>query len=103
MLKVKERGDGGVISYVIRHLKKKHNINIKDEALVSILRSSIFAAVADLTGSMLISVATKGYKALISIIDVERFRGALIMFFVMYNIILALLSLSIIKSFYLLI
>jgi len=73
VLKVKERGGSGAISYIIRYLKKKYNINIKNKASVSILRSLIFAAVADLIELTLASVAIKGYKALISIIDVERF------------------------------
>jgi hypothetical protein len=96
VLKVKEGEGREVISYVIRHLKNKHNINIKhNKASVPILRPSIFGAVADLARSTLASVVTKGYKALVSIIDVERFQRALIMFFVIYNIIF-----SVIKSFY---
>src|SRR2546430_1236456 len=87
VLKVKEGGGGGATSHAIRYLKNKHNINIRDdESAVPILRPSIFVAAADLAGLTLASVATKGYKALVSIIDVERFRRALIMFFVICNI-----------------
>jgi membrane protease YdiL (CAAX protease family) len=42
--------------------------------------------VADLTGSTIASIITKGYKALVSTLNVNRFRKALIMFFVMCNI-----------------
>jgi hypothetical protein len=54
--------------------------------VVSFSSLSIFASVADLTGSIIASVIIKGYKALVSILDVNRFRKALIIFFVMCNI-----------------
>jgi hypothetical protein len=51
--------------------------------------------VADLTGSTIASIITKGYKALVSTLNVNRFRKALIMFFMMCNI-----AFHVVKSFY---
>jgi hypothetical protein len=63
--------------------------------VVSFLSLLIFASVADLIGSIIASVVTKGYKALVSILNVNHFRKALIMFFMMCNI-----AFHVVKSFY---
>jgi hypothetical protein len=55
----------------------------------------IFASVVDLIGSIIASVVIKGYKALVSTLNVNRFRKALIMFFIMCNI-----AFYVVKSFY---
>jgi hypothetical protein len=58
----------------------------------------IFASIADLTGSIIASVATKGYKALVSILDVNHFRKALIIFFMIYSITFHVIKLSYYKK-----
>jgi hypothetical protein len=100
---VRETG-GGQTSYAIRHFKKNHNISIKeDEATLLISNPSIFATASELTGSTITSVATKGYKSLISTIDATRFRKAVIIFFVMYSIAFSIIESSYLRNFYLLI
>jgi hypothetical protein len=54
--------------------------------VISISTPLFFASVADLVGITIANVATKGYKALVSIIDVNRFRNTLVMFFIICNI-----------------
>jgi hypothetical protein len=81
VLKVRE--GGGQTSYAIRHLKNKHGITLEeDKVVVPISSPSIFASVADLAGTTIAHVATKGYKSLVSTLDATRFRKALVMFFV---------------------
>jgi hypothetical protein len=85
ILKIRE-GGGGQTSYALRHLKKKHNIEIEEDLPESSASSSIFNTAASFAGSTIASVATKGYKALVSTIDATRFRKALVMFIVMCNV-----------------
>jgi hypothetical protein len=88
VLKIKG-GSGGTTSYALRYLKNKHNVIIKKDKAVlpnSTARSSLFTLIIDLASSIVAGIVTKGYKALISILDTDRFRKALVMFFVIYNI-----------------
>jgi hypothetical protein len=82
-------GLGGTTSYILRHLKNKHNVIIKENKAAlsnSIARSSIFTLIIHLASSTVADIVIKGYKALILTLDTDRFRKALIMFFVIYNI-----------------
>ncbi len=87
ILKVRE-GGGGQTSYALRHLKEKHHIEIDEDLPESNESSSIFntAAATSFAGGTIASVATKGYKALVSTVDATRFRKALVMFIVMCSI-----------------
>jgi hypothetical protein len=63
-----------------------YGINLKDKTMIPFSSLSIFISMVDFIESIIASVTTKGYKALISTLDINRFRKALIMFFVTYNI-----------------
>src|SRR5450432_2541560 len=91
VLKVAETG-GGQTSYVTRHLRNKHNINIKEDEAVVPLSPLLFLDMVDLAVTTVTSIAAKGYKALVSTINVQRFRNALIMFFVIYNIVFSIIE-----------
>jgi hypothetical protein len=94
VLKVAETG-GGQTSYVTRHLKNKHYINIKEDEAVISPSPLLFLDVIDFADTTVASIAIKGYKALISTVNTQRFRNALIIFFIIYNI-----AFSIIEFFY---
>lgn len=85
VLKIRE-GGGGQTSYALRHLKNKHNIELEEDIAESSASSSIFSTATNLAGSTIASVATRGYKSLVSTVDVTRFRKALVMFIVICNI-----------------
>jgi hypothetical protein len=93
VLKVAETGEGQT-SYVTRHLKNKHYINIKKNEAVISLSPLLFLNIIDLTGTTVTSIITKGYKALISTINIQRFRNALVIFFIIYNIVFNIIESS---------
>jgi hypothetical protein len=59
------------------------------------LSPSLFSGIIDLADATVASIAVKGYKALVLTINTQRFRNALIIFFIIYNI-----AFSIIESLY---
>jgi hypothetical protein len=91
VLKVAEI-EGGQTSYATRHLRNKHYINIKDDEPVVPPSLSLFSDVVGLASTTVASIATKGYKALVLTIDIQRFRNALVMFFVMCNIVFTIIE-----------
>jgi hypothetical protein len=93
VLKVAETG-GGQTSYATRHLKNKHHINIKEDEAVISPSPSLFLGIVDLTGTTVASIATKGYKALVSTVDIQRFYNALVMFFIICNIVFSIIESS---------
>jgi hypothetical protein len=94
VLKVAEIGEGQT-SYATRHLKNKYHINIKEDKAVISPSPLLFSGVIDLIDTTVISIVIKGYKALFLTVNIQRFRNALIIFFIIYNI-----AFSIIESFY---
>ena len=48
--------------------------------------SLIFNTAGSFAGSIIANVVTKGYKVFVSIINATRFRKALVMFIIIYNI-----------------
>jgi hypothetical protein len=98
MSKIDEGGKWGQISYAIRYLKNKYGIDLKGKAVIFISSLSIFAPIADFIKTIIASIATKGYKALISTLNVNRFRKALIIFFIIYNIAFNVVELSYYKK-----
>jgi hypothetical protein len=93
VLKVAETG-GGQTSYATRHLKNKHYINIKENEAVVSPSPLLFLDVIDLINTTVTSIAIKGYKALISTINIQRFRNALVIFFIIYNIAFSIIEFS---------
>ena len=85
---------GGATSYAIRHLRNKHNVDVKgDEVAIPLQPPSLFssvttaatAAVASGVGQAVRSTA-KTAKSLITTLDMERFRYLLIRWIVLMNI-----------------
>jgi hypothetical protein len=68
VLKVAET-EGGQISYITRHLKNKHHINIKENKAVISPSPLLFLGVIDLIDTTVTSIVTKGYKALMSTVN----------------------------------
>jgi hypothetical protein len=89
VLKVAET-EGGQTSYATRHLRNKHHININEDEAVISPSPLLFSGVIDLTGTTVTSIVTKGYKALVSTVNIQRFRNALVIFFIIYNIIFSI-------------
>jgi hypothetical protein len=85
VLKIRE-GGGGQTSYALRYFKNKHNIELEENISKLSVSSLIFSTAVNLVGFTIASVATRGYKSLVSTVDVTRFRKALVIFIVMCNI-----------------
>ena len=81
ILKVPETGNGAT-SHPMRHLRNRHHIDPSDESVVPPTQPSILSTVAKAAGS----AAAKTAKALISTLDIERFRYLLIRWIVAMNI-----------------
>jgi hypothetical protein len=69
VLKVAETGGGQTI-YATRHLKNKHHINIKEDEAVIPLSPLLFSDIIDLADTTVMSIVTKGYKALVSTVNI---------------------------------
>jgi hypothetical protein len=91
VLKVAET-EGGQTSYATRHLKNKHHINIKEDEAVIPPSPSLFLGVIDLAGTIVASIIIKGYKALVLTVNIQRFRNALVIFFIIYNIVFSIIE-----------
>jgi hypothetical protein len=95
---LKVDGNGGQTTHALLHLKNKHNIDCKadDEAVpFNIAGFSATASAGALAIATVISKAVREAYRLMTIYDAAKFRQALIMFIIIYNI-----TFSVIESLY---
>jgi hypothetical protein len=52
----------------------------------------LFSGLVDLPSTTVAIIATKDYKAFLSIVDIQRFRNALVMFFVMCSTVFSIIE-----------
>lgn len=86
--------------YATRQSRNKHHITLikEDEAVVPSL-PLLFSGLVDLPSTAVVIIATKDYKAFLPIVDIQRFRNALVMFFVMCSTVFSIIESFIMKRF----
>ena len=74
----------------MRHLREKHDIEIKEDlpksSASSLIFSTINTAIRNTAGTAAASIVIKDYKAFISTINTTRFRKALVIFIIICSI-----------------
>jgi hypothetical protein len=86
---LKVDGNGGQITHALLHLKNKHNIDCKADDDAVPFNIAAFSATASADASAVVTVASKAVREayrLMTIYDAAKFRQALIMFIIIYNI-----------------